>query len=266
MVSCQEPPPWKGGNTLSSVTPMMQRWWMHFPLCPWGWRQDVAPTIALHIPGTWRGNPSFVIVALAVAVAIAITIAISIVVADFITIAVAVAHCRCRQPLPLRLPSTIAAAVSVALPSAITVVVTVALAVGHCRLHHHWPSQLPSRLAITLTVVASHFQELLPWHGKNRIWPIKAKTAYLILFCLNSGRRTDQSQMTDQVSSGNGQHQCWAASGKQWAASEGSGWQQGGSRGAAGWRHCLTMGGVVLLCCWGISCSQMAFVMMCWMW
>jgi hypothetical protein len=30
--------------------------------------------------------------------------------------------------------------------------------------------------------------------------------------------------------SGNGQHQHWAASGKQQAASGGSGWQQGGSR------------------------------------
>ncbi len=38
--------------------------------------------------------------------------------------------------------------------------------------------------------------------------------------------------MTDQVSSGNGQHQRWAASGKQQAANGGSGcWQQGeGSR------------------------------------
>ncbi len=72
--------------------------------------------------------------------------------------------------------------------------------------------------------------------------------------------------MTDQVSSGNGQHQRWAASSKHLAASEGSGWQQGGSRVAAGWGHWLTMGGVVLLCCWGISHWQMAFVMMCWMW
>jgi hypothetical protein len=38
---------------------------------------------------------------------------------------------------------------------------------------------------------------------------------YLILFCSDSGRRTDQSRMTYQVSSGNGQHQRWAASGKQ---------------------------------------------------
>jgi hypothetical protein len=36
--------------------------------------------------------------------------------------------------------------------------------------------------------------------------------------------------MTDQALSGNGQHQHWAASGKQQAASGGSGWQQGGSR------------------------------------
>ncbi len=36
--------------------------------------------------------------------------------------------------------------------------------------------------------------------------------------------------MTDQVSSSNGQHQRWAASGEQQAASGGSGCQQGGSR------------------------------------
>ncbi len=36
--------------------------------------------------------------------------------------------------------------------------------------------------------------------------------------------------MTDQVSSGNGQHRRWSASGEQQAASGGSGWQQGCSR------------------------------------
>jgi hypothetical protein len=36
--------------------------------------------------------------------------------------------------------------------------------------------------------------------------------------------------MTDQALSGDGQHQGWAASSKQQAASGGSGWQQRGSR------------------------------------
>jgi hypothetical protein len=36
--------------------------------------------------------------------------------------------------------------------------------------------------------------------------------------------------MTDQVSSSDGQHQCWAASSKHQAVSEGCGWHQGGSR------------------------------------
>ncbi len=111
--------------------------------------------------------------------------------------------------LPLRSPSTIATAVSVALPSAIAVVV--ALAIDHCRLRHHWPSQLSSLLGITVAVAISHFQEFLPWHSKNCIQPIEAQNAYIILFCLDSGRCTDQSRMTDQVSSGNGQHQCWAS-------------------------------------------------------
>jgi hypothetical protein len=150
-----------------------------------------------------------------VAVAIAITVAISVIVANSITIAVAVAHCCRRWPLPLRLPSTIAAAVSVALASAIAVAIAVALAIGHCHLHHCRPLQLPSQFAITVTVAVSHFRELLPWCSENCIQPIEAKNAHLILFCSDSGRHTDQSQMTDQVSSGNGQHQRWAASGKE---------------------------------------------------
>jgi hypothetical protein len=36
--------------------------------------------------------------------------------------------------------------------------------------------------------------------------------------------------MTDQASSSNGQHQRWAARGKQQVTSRGSGWQQGDSR------------------------------------
>ncbi len=150
---------------------------------------------------------------------------------------VAVSHCCCRCPCRQPLPS----------PSPLAI--AVAIAVGH-----HYCNAV------------SHFWELLPWRGKNCIQPIEAKNAYLIIFCSYSGWRIDQSRMTDQVSSSNGQHKHWAASGKQWAASEGSGWQQGGSRGAEGWRHLLTIGGVVLFGCWGISHWQMVFVMMCWMW
>jgi hypothetical protein len=172
-----------------------------------------------------------------VAIAIAIAVTISVVIADSVAIAVAVAiaHCRRRRPLPLRSPSTVAAAVSVALPSAIAVVVAIALAVGHCRLCHRRLSQLPSPLAITVTIAVGHFRELLPWCSKNCIRPIKAKNAYLSLFCLDSGRRTDQSRMTDQVSSGNGQHHRWAASGKH--QGERLVREVAGSRGAAGWQQ-----------------------------
>jgi hypothetical protein len=150
-----------------------------------------------------------------VALAIAIAIAISVVVANSVTIRVVIAHCRRRWQLPLWSLSTIAAAVSVVLPSAIAVTIAVALAIGHCPLCHHRPSQLPSPLAITVTVAVGHFQDLLPWRGESCIQPIEAKNAHLILFCSDSGRRTDESRMTDQVSGGNGQHQRWAASGKQ---------------------------------------------------
>ncbi len=129
----------------------------------------------------------------------------------------------------LQLPSPITAAVSFALPSAITI--AIALAIGHCRLHHHWHLQSPSPLAITIAIPIAHCRELLHWHGENSIHTILANNAYLILFCLDIGRRTDQSWMTDQASSGDGQHQRWAVSGKQQAANGGSGcWQQGGSR------------------------------------
>ncbi len=170
------------------------------------------------------------------------------------------------------------------LPLAIAVVVSV----NHCRRHlchvavshrcrrcpcrRPLPSPSPSAIAVAIAIshhccrAVGHFQELLPWRGKNFIRPIEAKNAYLFLLCSDSGRRIDRSRMTDQVSSSNGQHQRWAASGKQWAASEGSGWHQGGSRGAERWRRWLTMGGFVLFGCRGISHWQMAFVMMCWMW
>jgi hypothetical protein len=92
-------------------------------------------------------------------------------------------------------PLAIIAAISSALLSAIAVAVT--LTVVHCCLCHRRPSQLPSPLAITITVAIGHFQELLSWRGENCIQPIEAKNAYLILFCLDSWRRTDQSRMTD---------------------------------------------------------------------
>jgi hypothetical protein len=72
--------------------------------------------------------------------------------------------------LLLQSPSTIAAAISVALPSAITI--TVAIAIGYCCLRHHWSLQLPSPSAITVAVAVGHFQELLPWRGKNCIQTI----------------------------------------------------------------------------------------------
>jgi hypothetical protein len=167
-----------------------------------------------------------------VAVAIAITVAISVLVADSVTFAVAIAHCHRRRPLPLRSLPTITAAVSVELPSAIAITVAVAFAVGHCCLGHRWLSQLPSPLAITITIAVGHFPVLLPWHSNNCIQPTEVKNGYLILFCLDSGQRTDQSWMTDQVLSSNGQHQRWAASGKH--RGKRLVMEVAGSRGAAG--------------------------------
>ncbi len=145
---------------------------MHFSLCPWGWRQGVAPAPALHIAGTWRGNPPFVIVAIAVAVAIAITVAITVAISFVVAVDVAVAYCCCCccRPSLLQLSSLMTAAVSFALPSAIAI--AVALVVGQCHLHHCWQSQLLLPLAITVAVAIAHCWELLPWRGKNSIWTI----------------------------------------------------------------------------------------------
>ncbi len=249
---------------------MMQGWWMHFSLCPWVWRQGVAPPKVLHISTTWRGNPSFVMVALAVAITIAIAVAISVAVTDSVSVAAAVAvtitHCRyhCGQPLPLRSPSTIAATITVALPSAIAV--ANALAVGHCRLRHCRPLQLPSPLVITIVMPLAISKSCCLGAARIVFDQLKQRMLTLYYCVWTVGGKIDQSQMTDQVSSGDGQHQCWTVSGKQWEASERSGWQQGGSRGAKGWRHWLNMGGVILFGCWGISHWQMAFVMMWWVW
>jgi hypothetical protein len=142
-----------------------------------------------------------------------------------IAVANAISHCRCgrhqplpslslsrcHQPLPLPLPS----------PSAIAVSVST----GHCSCHLHRPSPSPSPSAISESCCLGMARIVFKQLKKN---------AHLILFCSDSGQRTNQSRMTDQASSGDCQHQHWAASSKQRAASGESGWQQGGSRGAAG--------------------------------
>jgi hypothetical protein len=108
-------------------------------------------------------------------------------------------HCCCHCNCPSLLP----------LPSAIAIAVTInhrhchlcRIAVSHC-CHHRpccrpLPSPSPTAIAVAIAVghhhchAVGHFQELLPWCGKNCIHPIKAKNAYLIIFCSYSGRRID---------------------------------------------------------------------------
>ncbi len=230
----RNPPPWRGANTLSSVTPMTQHWWMHFPLCPWGWKQGVAPPKALRISPTWRGNLSFVMVALAMAITIAIAITISIAVADSIlvafAIAIAIAHrrCHCCRPLLLHSPSTIAAAISVTLLSAIAVTVT--LAVGHCRLRHHRPLQLPSLLSITIAMPSAVSESCCL--GAARIVCDQLKQRMLTLFyCVwTVGSALIEAGWLTR---------CRAAMantsiGRRAASSEQLVWEVAGSRGAAG--------------------------------
>jgi hypothetical protein len=139
-------------------------------------------------------------------------------------------HRCCRRPLPSPLPSAIAVAVAVNYRHRHLCCV----AVSHCRCccPRHWPLPSPSPLAIAVAISVGH-------HHCHRHWPFPRVVALVqqelysnnlskeclpYLFFLDSGRRIDQSRMADQVSSGNGHHQCWAASGNQRAASKGSGW------------------------------------------
>jgi hypothetical protein len=128
---------------------------------------------------------------------------------------------RCNRLLPSPLPLAIAVAVAVHHHHRHHCRVAVSHHCCHCPRRRPLPSPSPSAITVAIAVGHHHchaigqFRELLPWHGKNCIRSIKAKNAYLILFCSDSGQRIDQSRMTDQVSSSNGQHQHWVASSKQ---------------------------------------------------
>ncbi len=126
---------------------MMQRWWMHFPLCPWGWRQGVAPATALHIAGTWRGNPPFVIVALTHCGRCHCDCRHHLRCRCRLR-----RHCRCHFPLPL--PSAIA--IAVAIDHCCCCLCCVA--VSHCRPRcpHRQPLLSPSPSAIAVAISVSH--------------------------------------------------------------------------------------------------------------
>ncbi len=186
---------------------MTQHWWMHFPLCPWGWRQGVAPPKALHVAATWGDNPSFVMFALAVAVAIAITAAISVAIADSVAVAVAIAiavaiahwRCHCRQPLPLRSPSLSRHHQPLLLPLPLPLAIPVSITVSHRSYHRCWPSPLPCRWPFPRVVAlvqqelyltnwskeclpyfilfgqwAAHWSKPDDWPGVKRRWPTPA--------------------------------------------------------------------------------------------
>ncbi len=154
MVSCQELFPLKWSkHSLNSVTPMTQHWWMHFPLCQWGWRQGVALpqhcTLPAHevailplslLPLPW---PSPLQLPLPSPLLLPTTLPLPLLSPNAVVIAVGHCRCGCRQPsmppsllhcrqplpLPLLLP----------LPLAIAVSITV----GHWSYHRHRPSPLP---------------------------------------------------------------------------------------------------------------------------
>ncbi len=129
-------------------------------------------------------------------------------------------HCRRNRPSPSLLLWAIAA-VTVKHCHHHLCCIAVSHRSCHCPCRRTLPSPSLSAIAVAITIshhrhhAVGHFRELLPWRGKNCIQPIEAKNAYLILFCWDSGRCIDQSRITYQVLSGNGQHQRWAASSEQ---------------------------------------------------
>jgi hypothetical protein len=218
----------------------------------------------LHIAGTWRGNPPFVIitvamdVAIAIAITITIAIAVSVAVAVNVTVAYHRCHCRCHWQLLSQLLSPITAAISFALLSAI--VVTIALAVGHCRLRHHQQPQSPFPLDITAAVAVTHSRELLPW------WIVFKQFEQIILALFYFVQTVGGALIKAEWLTRHHVAMANTSVGQQGASSKRLIGEVAGSRGAAGWRHCLWMGGVVWLGCWVACHWQMAFVMMCWMW
>ncbi len=177
-------------------------------------------------------------------------------------------HCRCCRPSPLLSAVAIAVAVNhppssllhchqpstlplpLPLPSAIAVSITV----SHHSCHLRWPSPSPSPSAISesccLGMARIVFNQL-----KQRmltlfyfVWTVGSSLIKVrwLTRCRAAIANTSIGRQASRLE-----------------ASEGSGWQQGGDSRVETW---MTMGGVVLLCCWGISRWQMVFVMMCWMW
>jgi hypothetical protein len=85
--------------------------------------------------------------------------------------------------------------------------IAISVTVGHHSCHLHWPS-----LSLLLSAISESC-----YLGTARIVFDQLKQRMLTLFILFGqwAAHYDQSQMTDQVSGGNGQHQRWVASGKQ---------------------------------------------------
>ncbi len=137
--------------------------------------------------------------------------------------------CRCRRhccccrnpPSPSPLPSAIAVVVSINQCRHHLCRVAISHHCCQCPCHRPLLSPAPSAIAVAIAVThhhchaVGHFREFLPWRSKNCVRPIEAKNAYLILLCSDSGGHIDQSWMSDQVSSSDGQHQHWVASGEQ---------------------------------------------------
>ncbi len=140
-------------------------------------------------------------------------------------IAIAVGHCHCSPHQPLPPPSLLCRRQRSPLPSPspLPSAIDVSITIGHCSCYLHWPSPSPLPLAISESCCL----------GAVRIVFDQLKQRMLIFFfCSDSGRCTDQSWMTDQVSSGNVQHQHWAASSKHQGKRQMR--EVAGSRGAAG--------------------------------
>jgi hypothetical protein len=119
------------------------------------------------------------------------------------------------------------------------------VAVSHhcCCCPSHWTLLTPSPSAIAVAIAVGyhrchavgHFRELLPWHGKNFIRPVRAKNAYLIYFVGTVGGVLIKAGSLTRCRAAMANTSVWqqVASSEQLVRKLAGGW---GAAGSKGWR------------------------------
>ncbi len=141
----------------------------------------------------------------------------------------ALSHCHCGHHQPLPPLSLLHCRQPLLSPSSLPLAIAVSVTVCHCSCHHRWPSPLPSPSAISESCCL----------GVERIVfnQLKQRMVTLFYFVQTVGGALIKAALLTrrQAAMANTRVGWQAASIEQLV--RGSGWQQGGSRGAAGWRR-----------------------------